>query len=103
MLPVRWWTDPLPMIARSSPAEEVPPNSSDTYVSTTRSIDRWRGIAEGRDEKDLRLRTFRVRDRMIFTLMNPQALRAGKHLVYIADDRSDVVSSENVGDEFVSM
>ena len=103
LLPVPWWIDPVPMIARSSQTAEELPDSSDTYVATTRSFDRWRGIAEGRDEKDLRLRAFRVRARMNLTLLYPQALRACRHLAYIADDRSNVTSSENVEDEFGSI
>ena len=102
LLPGPCWTVHVPMIARSSQAVEVPPNFSDTAVAITRPFKRWHGIAEGRDEKDLWLRAFRVRARMNFTIASAGFASMQASRIYCRRlEQCDFF--QNVEDEFGSI
>ncbi len=88
LLPVHWWTDPVPMIARSSQVVEVPPNISDAAFAITRPFKRWYGIAEGRDEKDLAEGISRQSKDELYAIESA-GFATCRHLAYIADDRSN--------------
>jgi hypothetical protein len=94
--PVPEWTDPVPMVVRASETVKVPAVSSGTVGITSRPFKRLRGSAEGRDEKDKRLRAIHVRAWMNFTLLNPQASRAGLQLEGIDDDSMRVSTMEDI-------
>ena len=102
LLPVPCWTVPVPMIARSSQSEEVPPDSSDTYVATTRPFERWYSIAVGRDEKNLQLRASRhIKDELY---ANESAGFASMQASRIYCRRSEQCDFfQNVEDEFGSI
>jgi hypothetical protein len=95
--PVPKLTDPVPTVCVIA-GEDLALTSIRNEVAaiSSRPFKRLRGRAKGRDEKDLRLRAIHVRDWMNFTLLNPQASRAGRQLVSIADDSMRVATMEDI-------
>ncbi len=84
------------MVVRASETVKVPAVSSGTVGITSRPFKRLRGSAEGRDETDMRLRAIHVRAWMNFSLLNPQASRAGLQLVGIDDESMRVSTMEDI-------